>query len=156
MTNFYFPFPITEIENGALLYYFIFSPDWENKTNKKFGKKTEKIIDQIKYQFVSYENQNYCLFNDIYAVPLDLFEKLDLKTQKFLYFMKYSPDSPYSEVIFVFEIDEEFMINYKAYQTFLLEYKKRLELEKNFNENVEKTSEENSLKSEENTEPVLN
>jgi hypothetical protein len=59
-------------------------------------------------------------------------------------------------VFLVFEIDEEFMINYKAYKTYLSEYKKRLELEKNLNKNIEKTSEENSLKPEEKTESILN
>jgi hypothetical protein len=111
---------------------------------------------------VSYDGKDYCLFNDIYAVPTELFERLDLKTQKFLYFMKYGINNPYAEVFLVFEIDEEFMINYKAYKTFLSEYKKKLELEKNFNKNIEETSEENSLneenflKPEEKTESVLN
>jgi hypothetical protein len=67
-------------------------------------------------------------------------------------------------VFLLFEIDEEFMINYKAYKTFLLEYKKRLELEKNLNENVkeisneniERTLEKNLFKSEEKNESVLN
>jgi hypothetical protein len=60
-------------------------------------------------------------------------------------------------VFLVFEIDDEFMINYKAYKTFLSEYKKRLELEKNLNKNnVEETFEKNSSKPEEKTESLLN
>jgi hypothetical protein len=157
MFNFLLPFPITEIENGALLYYFIVDPNLENRINKKTGKKTE----QIKYQFISYEGKEYCLFNDIYAVPLELFERLNLKTQKFLYFMKYSMDNLYSEVFLVFEIDEEFLINYKAYKTFLLEYKKKLELESRFNnqKNSYESVEENIEKMEktkEKTETLLN
>jgi len=67
--------------------------------------------------------QDYCLFNDIWAVPLELFERIDLKNQKFLYFMRYGFDKIYSELVWVFEINEEFIINYKAFKTFL-EYKK--------------------------------
>jgi hypothetical protein len=153
MTDLLLPFPITEIENGALLYYFIFDPNIDNKTNKKTGKKT----DQIKYQFISYKGGDFCLFNDMYAVPLELFEKLDLKTQKFLYFMKYGMDKLYSEVFFVFEIDEEFMINYKAYKTFLFEYQKRLELESRLN-NQESVEEDSSKieKTKEKNETLLN
>jgi len=119
MTN--LPFPVTEVENGVLLYYFV---DNTALINKK--------IKQIKYQFASYEGKDFCIFNDIWAVPLEIFEKLDLKSQKFLYFMRYDFTSIYSELFFTFEIDEEFIVNYKAYKTFL-EYKKTLESEKNIN-----------------------
>jgi hypothetical protein len=47
--------------------------------------------------------------------------------------MKYGLENMYSELLFVFEIDEDFIINYKAYKTFL-EYKKTQE---SLNENVE-------------------
>ena len=154
MTNFLLPFPITEIENGALLYYFIFDPTL-NLNNKKTGKGT----NQIKYQFVSYEDKGFCLFNDMYAVPLELFEKLDLKNQKILYFMKYGIDNIYSEVFLVFEIDEEFLINYKAYKTFLTEYQKKLELEKSLNNqksSIVEENTENKEKIEEKTETLLN
>jgi hypothetical protein len=129
MTN--LPFPVTEVENGVLLYYFV---DNTVLINKK--------IKQIKYQFASYEGKDFCIFNDIWAVPLEIFEKLDLKSQKFLYFMKYDFTSIYSELFFTFEIDEEFIVNYKAYKTFL-EYKKTLELEKKFNnqENLKENEE---------------
>jgi hypothetical protein len=131
MTDLVFPFPITEVENGVLLYYFVDNTDLINKK-----------ISQIKYQFVSYEGKDFCLFNDIWAVPLEIFEKLDLKSQKFLYFMKYDFTSIYSELFFTFEIDEEFIVNYKAYKTFL-EYKKTLELEKKSNnqENLKENEE---------------
>jgi hypothetical protein len=148
MTDFLLPFPITEIENGALLYYFIFDP-----TLTLNNKKTGKGNSPIKYQFISYEDKGFCLFNDMYAVPLELFEKLDLKTQKFLYFMKYSIDNLYSEVFLIFEIDEEFLINYKAYKTFLTEYKKKLELEKSPNNQESSLESVDSLESvKENTE----
>jgi hypothetical protein len=158
MIDFLLPYPITEVENGALLYYLILDP---NLANQK--------IDTIKYQFVSYEGKEYCLFNDIYAVPMELFEKFDLKNQKFLYFMKYDFTSIYSELFFAFEIDDEFIINYKAYKTFL-EYRKKLELEtkklnnqeslkesaKNIVEDkVEKTVEKTN-KTEEGTKTLLN
>jgi len=152
MADFFLPFPITEIENGVLLYYFIYDQSLVNKINKK--------INKIKYQFVSYEGKDYCLFNDIYAVPMELFERLDLKTQKFLYFMKCELESMYSELFFVFEIDEEFIINYKAYKTFL-EYKKTLESEKRLNnqessyESVEEKAEKIE-KTEEETKVLLN
>jgi hypothetical protein len=152
MTNILLPFPITEIENGVLLYYFIVDPSLENNIKEKIGKR----VGKIKYQFISYKEKDYCLFNDIFAVPMELFERLDLKTQKFLYFMKYSMDSLYSEVILVFEIDEEFIINYKAFKAFL-EYKKTLEQEKNVNqESSYKSIEENVEKIKEKTEILLN
>jgi hypothetical protein len=126
MTDLVFPFPVSEVENGVLLYYFVYDPNWANKK-----------IDKIKYQFVSYDGKDYCLFNDIWAVPMEIFERLferpDLKTQKFLYFMKYNFTSIYSELFFTFEIDEEFIVNYKAYKTFL-EYRKTLESEKKLND----------------------
>jgi hypothetical protein len=152
MADFFLPFPITEIENGALLYYFVYDPSLVNKINKK--------INKIKYQFVSYDGKDYCLFNDIYAVPMELFERLDLKTQKLLYFMKYDMYCMYSELFFVFEIDEEFIINYKAYKTFL-EYRKTLESEKRLNnqgslkESVEEKAEKIE-KTEEETKVLLN
>jgi hypothetical protein len=37
--------------------------------------------------------------------------------------MRYGFDKIYSELIWVFEIDEDFIINYKAFKTFV-EYKK--------------------------------
>jgi hypothetical protein len=77
-----------------------------------------------------------CLFNNFWAVPLELFEKIDFKRQKFLYFMRYGFDKIYSELIWVFEINEDFIINYKAFKTFL-EYKK---FEKE-NENMEPKTE---------------
>jgi hypothetical protein len=46
----------------------------------------------------------------------------------------------YSQVIFVFEMNEEFIVNYKAYKTFL-EYKKTLN-----NEAVEKEEEREEKK----------
>jgi hypothetical protein len=63
---------------------------------------------------------------------MEIFERLDLKTQKFLYFMKYDFTSIYSELFFSFEINEEFIVNYRAYKTFL-EYRKTLESEKRLN-----------------------
>jgi hypothetical protein len=149
MADFFLPFPVTEIENGVLLYYFVYNP---NLVNKK--------INKIKYQFVSYDGKDYCLFNDIYAVPMEIFEKLDLKTQKFLYFMKYELENMYSELFFVFEIDEEFIVNYKAYKTFL-EYKKTLEFEKRLNDQEslkesEKEKVEKIDKTEEETKVLLN
>jgi hypothetical protein len=146
MTN--LPFPVTEVENGVLLYYFVDNTDLINKK-----------IKQIKYQFASYEGKDFCLFNDIWAVPLEIFEKLDLKSQKFLYFMKYDFTSIYSELFFTFEIDEEFIVNYKAYKTFL-EYKKTLELEKrpnnqeNLKINEESVEEEKAEEVEKNKDEV--
>jgi hypothetical protein len=61
--------------------------------------------------------------------------------------MKCELESMYSELFFVFEIDEEFIINYKAYKTFL-EYKKTLEPEKRLNnqESLNESVEEKSGK----------
>jgi hypothetical protein len=52
--------------------------------------------------------------------------------------MKYDFTSIYSELFFAFEIEDEFIINYKAYKTFL-EYRKTLELgKKEFNNQTKK------------------
>jgi len=124
MSQILLPYPITEVENGVLLYYLIYDPSTipiPPLGNKKTKMTTNQ--DQIKYQFISHIGHDYCLFNDIWAVPLELFEKIDLKRQKFLYFMRYGFDKIYSELVWVFEINEDFIINYKAFKTFV-EYKK--------------------------------
>jgi|GEM_PF-6809411 len=129
MAKILLPYPITEVENGVLLYYFIY--DLKTIPIPSLRNKKTKVItntDKIEYQFISCIGHDYCLFNDIWAVPLELFERIDLKTQKFLYFMRYGFDKIYSELVWVFEINEDFIINYKAYKTFL-EYKKQLEEE---------------------------
>jgi hypothetical protein len=118
------PYPITEVENGVLLYYLIYDPS--TTPIPSLGSKKTKLTtnqDKIKYQFISHIGQDFCLFNDIWAVPLELFERIDFKTQKFLYFMRYGFDKIYSELVWVFEINEDFIINYKAFKTFV-EYKK--------------------------------
>jgi hypothetical protein len=64
--------------------------------------------------------------------------------------MKYELESMYSELLFAFEIDEEFIINYKAYKTFL-DYKKTFESEKrlNYQESVNGSVKEKAGKIEE-------
>jgi len=71
--------------------------------------------------------------------------------------MKCELESMYSELFFVFEIDEEFIINYKAYKTFL-EYKKTLESEKRLNdqESLKESEKEKIDKTEEETKVLLN
>jgi hypothetical protein len=118
MKEFYFPFPITETEDGVLLYYHVID---QSLVNQKFNK--------IKYQFMFYRDMIFCVFNDTWAVPMEILEKIDLKNQRTLYFIRYGLDSLFSEVFFTFEIDEEFLVNYKAYKTFL-EFKKTLEFER--------------------------
>jgi hypothetical protein len=124
MSQILLPYPITEVENGVLLYYLIYDPSTipiPSLGNKKTKMTTNQ--NQIKYQFISHIGHDYCLFNDIWAVPLELFEKIDFKRQNFLYFMRYGFDKIYSELVWVFEINEDFIINYKAFKTFV-EYKK--------------------------------
>jgi hypothetical protein len=152
MAEFYFPFPITETEDGVLLYYHVID---QSLVNQKFNK--------IKYQFMTYHDMLFCVFNDIWAVPMAIFEKIDLKTQRTLYFIRYGLDNLFSEVFFTFEIDEEFLVNYKAYKTFL-EFKKTLEFERSKEqeekqeENEEENEEEknNKKNKEEKTEVLLN
>jgi hypothetical protein len=110
------PFLITKIENGALLYYFI-PPD----LGLTFSK-----IKEIKYQFMLLNDMIFCIFNDSLVVPIEILKDFDFRAQRYLYFMKYSLESIYSEILFVFEITEEFLINYKGFEHFL-EYKKKTE-----------------------------
>jgi hypothetical protein len=135
VAEFYFPFPITETEDGVLLYYYVID---QNLVEQKFNK--------IKYQLMTYHNMLFCVFNDFWAVPMVIFEKIDLRTQRTLYFVRYDLDSLFSEVFFTFEIDEEFIINYKAYKTFL-EYQKTFGFGNN-KEQKEK-QEEKQMKNEE-------
>jgi hypothetical protein len=135
MTKKIFPFLITKVENGVLLYFFI------SDTDLPFSK-----IKEIKYQFISFDNMDFCVFNDFLTVPIEILKDLDLKVQKYLYFMKYNLENIYSEIIFVFEIDDEFLINYKGFEHFL-EYKKKIEKEnieiEKENKEITKTEETN-------------
>jgi hypothetical protein len=114
----YFPYPITETENGVILYYFISDTSLINK----------KPTRDIEYQFISYGNKDYCLFDNKWAVSVDLLSKVNFKEQKYLFFMRYGMDSVYSTLLFVFEMDEDFIVNYKAFQSFL-KYKESFEKE---------------------------
>jgi hypothetical protein len=125
MTKKLFPFLATKVENGVLLYFFV--PDSELSFPK---------TKEIKYEFISFDDMNFCVFNDFWMVPIEILRDLNFKVQKYLYFMKYNLGNIYSEIIFVFEINEEFLINYKGYEYFL-EYKKKIEKEKIEMEEVE-------------------
>jgi len=108
------PFPITEVEDGIILYYF--TP-------------TKGILNKVDYKFVLENDKIYCVFNDTWAFPVEeILQKFDIKRQKYLYFMSYGFESLYSSLFLTFEMDEDFIVNYKAFQSFL-KYKESLEKE---------------------------
>ena len=126
MTKKLFPFLATKVENGVLLYFFVLDSDLSFPKTK-----------EIKYEFISFDDMNFCVFNDFWMVPIEILRDLDFKVQKYLYFMKYNLGNIYSEINFVFEINEEFLINYKGYEYFL-EYKNKIEKEQIEKEQIEK------------------
>jgi hypothetical protein len=136
MTEKLLPFLATRVENGVLLYYIVLD------SNLPFLKTKE-----IKYQFMSFNDAIFCIFNDFWVVPMEILKDLDLKTQRYLYFMKYSLESIYSEILFVFEITEEFLINYKGFEHFL-EYKKIEEMKKEKIEQIIEQEKEETTKTE--------
>lgn len=95
------PYPVVYVEDGVILLYF-----------------TNEDIKVTAYNFAYYEpaDKVLCIFNDFYAVPIDLLEKSTLlRPGNKIYFMRYNFSSVEAVFCNEFTINQDFIIDLKAY-----------------------------------------
>lgn len=107
------PYPITWVEDGVILYYFI----------------TEQInpnsIKKVSFSFKEDLPKDVCVFNEMFAVPLDIIERALQNKLKYLYFMGYNFQNVESWSILSFEISTDFIIEFKSYLRYKELYEKQ-------------------------------